>query len=181
LDYAKSLRIMTDIFEMTTFVSIYQAGEGIYDQFDKVLVIDQGRQVYFGPAKEARQYFMDMGYANFPRQTTADYLTGCTDPNERRYASEKYNAENVPSTPEAMAEYFHKSDAARGMREEMEAYKKHLMQENPVEEFREAVLEAKGRGSRKSSPYQVGFFSQVAAIAWRQIKLKCVHIIIASF
>lgn len=36
---------MTDIFEMTTFVSIYQAGEGIYEQFDKVLVIDQGRQV----------------------------------------------------------------------------------------------------------------------------------------
>lgn len=33
---------------MTTFVSLYQAGEGIYDQFDKVLVIDAGRQVYFG-------------------------------------------------------------------------------------------------------------------------------------
>ncbi|CAE6481297.1 unnamed protein product [Rhizoctonia solani] len=54
LDYAKSLRIMTDIFKLTTFVSLYQAGEGIYDQFDKVLLIDEGRQVYFGPAKEAQ-------------------------------------------------------------------------------------------------------------------------------
>ncbi|CAE6444379.1 unnamed protein product [Rhizoctonia solani] len=58
LDYAKSLRVMTDIFKLTTFVSLYQAGEGIYDQFDKVLLIDEGRQVYFGPAQEARDYML---------------------------------------------------------------------------------------------------------------------------
>lgn len=46
--------------------------------FDKVLVIDQGRQVFFGPAKEARQYFIDLGFQDSPRQTTADYLTGCS-------------------------------------------------------------------------------------------------------
>ena len=50
---------MTDIFEMTTFVSLYQASEGIYEQFDKVLVIDAGRQVCFGSVAEARQYFSD--------------------------------------------------------------------------------------------------------------------------
>ena len=45
LDYAKSLRIMTNIYKTTTFVSLYQASENIYKQFDKVLVIDAGRQV----------------------------------------------------------------------------------------------------------------------------------------
>lgn len=84
LDYAKSIRILTDVFRNTSFVSLYQAGEGIYQQFDKVLVIDEGRQVYFGPAKEARQYMVGLGFSDRPRQTTADYLTGCTDPNERR-------------------------------------------------------------------------------------------------
>ena len=54
--------IMLDIFEMTTFVSLYQAGEGIYEQFEKVLVIDAGRQVYFGPVAEACQYFVDMAW-----------------------------------------------------------------------------------------------------------------------
>lgn len=29
---------------------------------------------YFGPAKEARQYFIDMGYEPQDRQTTADFL-----------------------------------------------------------------------------------------------------------
>jgi ATP-binding cassette subfamily G (WHITE) protein 2 (SNQ2) len=84
LDYAKSLRILSDVFNITQFVSLYQAGEGIYDQFDKVLVIDSGRMVFFGPSKAARQYFLDLGFRDLPRQTTADYLTGCTDPNERR-------------------------------------------------------------------------------------------------
>jgi len=58
LDYAKALRVLTDVHQMATFVSLYQAGEGIYDQFDKVLVIDEGRQVFFGKASEARQYMV---------------------------------------------------------------------------------------------------------------------------
>ena len=62
LDYAKSLRLLTDIMQMTTFVSLYQAGEGIYDQFDKVLVLNDSRVVYFGPAKEARRYMLGLGY-----------------------------------------------------------------------------------------------------------------------
>lgn len=62
LDYAKSLRIMTDVGRRTTFVTLYQAGEGIYELMDKVLVIDEGRMLYQGPAKEAKQYFIDLGF-----------------------------------------------------------------------------------------------------------------------
>ena len=65
---------------------MYQAGEGIYELFDKVMVLDQGRTVYFGPPDQARKYFEGLGYRSLPRQSTADYLTGCTDPNERQFA-----------------------------------------------------------------------------------------------
>jgi len=83
LDYTKSLRILTNIYKTTTFVSLYQASENIYSHFDKVMVIDKGRQVFLGPAKEARAYFEGLGFLPKPRQTTPDYLTGCTDPFER--------------------------------------------------------------------------------------------------
>ncbi|KAN0100115.1 hypothetical protein V8E55_000099 [Tylopilus felleus] len=76
LDFVRSLRIMTDILGQTTFVSLYQAGESIYELFDKVLILDKGRQVYFGPASEARAYFENLGYRSLPRQGTPDYLTG---------------------------------------------------------------------------------------------------------
>lgn len=58
LDYAKSIRVLTDIHQSSTFVSLYQAGEGIFEQFDKVLLIDEGRTVFFGPAREARAYMV---------------------------------------------------------------------------------------------------------------------------
>jgi ATP-binding cassette subfamily G (WHITE) protein 2 (SNQ2) len=79
LDYVKSLRVMTNIYKTTTFVSLYQASENIYEHFDKVLVIDSGREVYFGPVDQARAHFEGLGFAKKPRQTTPDYLTGCTD------------------------------------------------------------------------------------------------------
>lgn len=43
LDYANSLRVMTDVSNRTTFVTLYQAGEGIYRLMDKVL----GKSRYF--------------------------------------------------------------------------------------------------------------------------------------
>jgi ATP-binding cassette, subfamily G (WHITE), member 2, SNQ2 len=74
LDYARSLRIMTDVSNRTTITTLYQAGEGIYELMDKVLVIDDGRQIFMGPAKEARQYFIDLGFEAPDRQTTAGTL-----------------------------------------------------------------------------------------------------------
>ncbi|WOO79751.1 ABC transporter G family member 14 [Vanrija pseudolonga] len=172
LDYAKSLRLLTDIMQQTTFVSLYQAGEGIYDQFDKVLVLSEGNVVYFGPAKEARAYMVGLGYLDLPRQTTADYLSGCTDPNERRF-QEGRDESNVPSTPTQMAEAFVASDINHRMMEEKNAYKAKMEHdEHDREQFRQAVIEQKHRGVPKNSPYTVSFFSQVMAITKRQTILK---------
>ena len=74
LEFVQALRIATDLGKMTTIVSIYQAGENLYNLFDKVCVINEGRMAYFGPADRARQYFIDMGYEPANRQTTADFL-----------------------------------------------------------------------------------------------------------
>ncbi|KWU42587.1 hypothetical protein RHOSPDRAFT_20945 [Rhodotorula sp. JG-1b] len=172
LDYAKSLRILTDVHQMATFVSLYQAGEGIYEQFDKVLVIDEGRQVYFGPANEARQYMMSLGYADLPRQTTADYLTGCTDPNERKLA-EGRSVENVPATPEALEAAFKRSEVYSRMIAERETFKAATERDqSAVQEFRDAVAEDKRRGVSKKSPYTASYWSQVGALIVRQFQLK---------
>src|SRR5204863_7412528 len=118
LDYAKSLRILTDIYQVTTFVSLYQASENIYQQFDKVMVINDGRQVFFGPASKARTYFEGLGYLEKPRQTTPDYLTGCTDAFEREYKPGRSEAD-TPSTPDALVEAFNKSKFASRLENEM--------------------------------------------------------------
>jgi ATP-binding cassette, subfamily G (WHITE), member 2, SNQ2 len=62
LEFVKALRIATDTFNVTTIVSLYQAGESLYEHFDKVCVLNEGRMAYFGPSSKAKEYFMDMGY-----------------------------------------------------------------------------------------------------------------------
>lgn len=47
------------------------------------MLLYEGHQIYFGPRQEAKKYFVDMGYECPPRQTTADFLTSLTNPEER--------------------------------------------------------------------------------------------------
>ena len=45
MEFVKTLRLSTDITGSTACVAIYQASQSIYDCFDKVVVLYEGRQV----------------------------------------------------------------------------------------------------------------------------------------
>lgn len=168
LDYAKSLRIMTNIYQATTFVSLYQASENIYKQFDKVLVIDSGRQAFFGPADQARGYFESLGFKEKPRQTTPDFLTGCTDEFEREYV-DGYG----PHTPDTLAQAFTDSSFTQSLTTSMDTYKASLEPSRQShEDFRVAVHESKRGLGTANSVYSVPFYLQVWALMRRQFLIK---------
>jgi len=168
LDYAKSLRIMTDISNRTTLVTLYQAGEGIFDLMDKVLVIDAGRCIYQGPAKEARQYFVDLGFKAPDRQTTADFLTAVSDPNERQFR-EGCEA-STPKTPEELDRAYRQSRYFTMVQEDIDSYEAHLDRtgHEDAKEFELAVQEGKSKTVRKKSPYTVSFIAQITACVKRE-------------
>jgi len=150
----------------------YQAGEGIYELFDRVMVLDQGRTVYFGPPDQARAYFEQLGYRSLPRQSTADYLTGCTDPNERQFAPGK-SIDQVPSTPEALEAAFRSSDLARDISGQLAQYKSRMETEKTDQEaFRAAVAEDKKKGVSLKRPYTLGLKDQVIALTRRQFQRR---------
>lgn len=152
--------------------SRYQAGEGIYELFDKVMVLDQGRTVYFGPPDQARAYFERLGYRSLLRQSTADYLTGCTDPNERQFAHGRSEAD-VPSTPIALEAAFRSSDLARDMEDQLAKYKLRMETEKTDQEaFRAAVIQDKKKGVSLKSPYTLGLKDQVIALTRRQFQMR---------
>ncbi|KAI9507719.1 ABC-2 type transporter-domain-containing protein [Russula earlei] len=169
LDFAKGLRIMTDVLGQTHFVTLYQASEGIYELFDRVLVLDKGRQIYLGPPSLARAYFEALGFKSLPRQPTADFLTGCTDPNERQLCPGR-SAADVPSTPEALEQAFQKSLLAIDLHNELEEYK--ASTKGDQEAFESAVLLDKNSGVSKKSPYTVGYTAQVMALTRRQFQMR---------
>lgn len=132
----------------------------------------QGRQVFYGPPSEARVYFEGLGYNPLPRQSTADYLTGCTDPNERQYAPGR-SAQDTPSTPEMLEEAYLCSKLARDNAAELEKYKLFMETEKADQEaFRAAVTADKKKGVSNGSPYTLGFTGQVRALTIRQFQQR---------
>lgn len=171
LDYAKSLRIMTDITNRTTLVTLYQAGEGIYELMDKVLVIDEGREIYSGPAKEAKQYFIDLGFECPEQQTTADFLTAVTDPRERRFRPGFEG--KAPKTPEELESAFRSSPNYQKLIDDVQDYEEYLhnTEFEDTKRFEGAVQEAKSGNVSKKSPYTVSFPRQVLNCTKREFWL----------
>jgi ATP-binding cassette subfamily G (WHITE) protein 2 (SNQ2) len=82
-DFVKCLRMLTDIYHMTTFAALYQASDTLYELFDKVLVLEDGHQAYFGPSSAAKAYFEQQGFPHSPGQPLSDYLIDCVDSRNR--------------------------------------------------------------------------------------------------
>ncbi|USP79739.1 ABC drug exporter AtrF [Curvularia clavata] len=171
LDYAKSLRIMTDMSNRTTLVTLYQAGEGIYEVMDKVMVIDAGRCIYQGPARAAKQYFIELGFQCPERQTTADFLTAVTDPKERQFRPGF--EDKAPKTSEELEKAFRESEAYKSVLREIQEYEAELERSgySDAKEFEGAVRESKSKTVRKKSPFTVSFVRQVLACTQREFWL----------
>ncbi|KAG1766364.1 ABC-2 type transporter-domain-containing protein [Suillus placidus] len=118
LELVRTLRFITDVKRTTTIVSLYQAGEQLYELFDKVCIIAEGKMAYFGSAKLAKGYFVDMGFEPQHRQTTPDFLVAVTDANGRKIRPGYENF--VPRTSAELASRFMASDLGRQNRKTME-------------------------------------------------------------
>lgn len=162
---------MTDISDRTTLVTLYQAGEGIYELMDKILVIDAGRCVFEGPARDAKQYFIDLGFHCPDRQTTADFLTSVTDPTERRIREGYEN--KVPRNSEELEKAFLNSPHYKKVLEDVQDYEKQLKESDHADAraFEGAVQEGKSKTVLKKSPYTVSFVQQVLACTRREFWL----------
>ncbi|KAJ5674748.1 ABC multidrug transporter atrF [Penicillium maclennaniae] len=171
LDYAKSLRIMTDVSKRTTLVTLYQAGESIYELMDKVLVIDEGRMLYQGPANEARQYFINLGFYCSEQSTTADFLTSLCDPNARQFQPGR--EASTPKTAAELERVFRESETYKFITNDVSSYEKRL-QETELEDtrqFQKTVAQSKSKTVSKKSPYTVSLVRQVAACVQREFWL----------
>ncbi|KAK3823213.1 MAG: ABC-2 type transporter-domain-containing protein [Benniella sp.] len=169
LDYVKSLRVQTNLMNKATMVSIYQASENIYDLFDKVILLYEGRCIYFGPANNARQYFIDLGFECPARQTTADFLTAVTDPHERK-ARKGYEG-RVPYTPKQFEDAFKASAFFTSMERERAEYQNSVSEKIPVAQFKEATKQVKQKHVSVKNPYTISFAGQVKTLTVRQIQL----------
>jgi ATP-binding cassette subfamily G (WHITE) protein 2 (SNQ2) len=168
LEFVQALRSMTETLRVTTIASLYQAGEPLYRLFDKVCVVYEGRMAYFGPADQAKQYFIEMGYEPANRQTTADFLAAITDPNGR---ISRPSFSSLPRTAAEFASYFQKSQLGRRNKEDLQSYQNEFVgipERN--EAFRESVLAEHAKTASRDGPYTISIPMQVRAVMTRRVQ-----------
>ena len=92
------MRAFTDQSHCATAMSIYQGSDATVGLFDKVLVINSGRQIFYGPVSEAKAYFESLGFHCSFTTTTTDFLNSMSADPEVRTVSENLNNQ-VPLMP----------------------------------------------------------------------------------
>ncbi|PLB55428.1 putative ABC transporter [Aspergillus steynii IBT 23096] len=158
LEYVQSLRSLTDMANSSTFVALYQASENLYNLFDKVILIEDGKCAYFGRAANARAYFERLGFECPPRWTTPDFLTSVSDPHARRV--KKGWEDRIPRSAEEFQNIYRKSDIHKEAIADMEDF------EQEVESQREDREIARENMPKKN--YTVPFYKQVMILTHRQ-------------
>ncbi|KAJ2479767.1 ATP-binding cassette transporter snq2 [Coemansia sp. RSA 2131] len=170
LDYVRSLRVMTDVLHKATVVSVYQASEDIYELFDKVMVVDEGRQLYFGPASGAVAYFESLGIQKPPRQTSADFLTGVTQLDERRIVPGFEH--NAPCSAEDFERMWVASVQHNAVRDQASKFEQQVQSDKRGHAVREFVDQTKMGGSTaisRRSPYSTTILHQLRCLLFREI------------
>ncbi|KAF4624221.1 hypothetical protein G7Y89_g13953 [Cudoniella acicularis] len=117
LSFITLLRSSAERLHSVVLMSIYQTSEAQYKNFDQVMLLYEGRQIYFGPTALAADYFKDVGFEKPSHLPTADFLTSLTNPAER-VIREGYQG-RVPRTPEEFAVTWRQSKQAKGILQEI--------------------------------------------------------------
>ncbi|EEH48113.2 uncharacterized protein PADG_04197 [Paracoccidioides brasiliensis Pb18] len=165
LEFCKTLRLSTDYMGATACVAIYQASQSAYDYFDKVTVLYEGRQIYFGRTDEAKKFFVDMGFFCLERQTDADFLTSLTSPVE--HVIRPGFEGKTPRTPAEFETAWKSSAAYAKLMQDIDEYDaRYPVGGESVNKFIESRKAQQAKTQRVKSPYTLS--------VRQQIKL-CVH------
>ncbi|KAL9111781.1 MAG: hypothetical protein Q9227_003840 [Pyrenula ochraceoflavens] len=160
LEFVKTLRLSTSLAGSTALVAIYQASQAIYDVFDKVCVLYEGRQIYFGNIHAAKDFFVEMGFHCPERATTADFLTSLTSPAERQ-ARDGFESK-VPRTADEFAERWRNSADRARLIEEIESFEeKFPVGGEQLQRFQQSRRAEQAKHQRPQSPYTLSVPMQV--------------------
>lgn len=160
IEFVKNLRLGAEHFGTAAAVAIYQAPQHAYDMFDKVSVLYEGEQIFFGRTTEAKAFFERQGWFCPQQQTVPDFLTSLTSPSERR-AAEGYE-DKVPRTPAEFAKRWRESPEYAKLQADIVAYnKKYPVGGQYYQDFLASRRAQQSKHTRAASPYTLSYWGQV--------------------
>ncbi|KAF2675451.1 hypothetical protein BT63DRAFT_420639, partial [Microthyrium microscopicum] len=122
LEFVRSLRTDAKKKGSVHFASLYQVSDALLMEFTRVVVLYEGRQVYYGSPAGATYYFESMGWLRPRSQPIGDYLAAVTNPLERK-PREGYE-HRVPRNAEEFEKSWLESRNYRKLQRNLEFYKR---------------------------------------------------------
>jgi ABC-type multidrug transport system ATPase subunit len=116
--FGKSLHVYAKSGRNIAVAALYQASDDLVNLFDKVTVLSEGHQIFFGTIQEARDYLTSLGFLWPERQSLSEFLISVTDQN-LRVAKDGWE-ERVPRSIEDFVRcwkasaYYHRLQEALG-------------------------------------------------------------------
>lgn len=168
LEYTKVIRRLTDEHGVASIVTLYQAGNEIYNQFDKVLVLSEGKQIFYGPREMARPFMEELGFLCRRGANVADYLTGVTVPTERKIRPG--TEDTFPRNSEHVRIRYEDSPIYEQMIGEYD-FPASTVAKQDTDRFKEVVAAEKHKSLSAQSTLTVSLYSQVVAAIARQYQI----------
>ncbi|KAJ5640919.1 hypothetical protein N7528_000544 [Penicillium herquei] len=160
LKFIRSQRLAADMGNSCHAIAAYQASQSMYDLFDKVVVLYEGHQIYYGPREHAVAFFENQGWVRPERQVSGDFLTAITNPNERTARDGMEG--KVPRTAKEFSEYWKRSPEYKTLREQIITYEK---QNSPngdaANRLQMSHKEQQAKHTRTRSPYLLSIPMQI--------------------
>ncbi|KAJ5669202.1 hypothetical protein N7462_010272 [Penicillium macrosclerotiorum] len=170
LSFLDLLRGMSRKTGMANAVTLYQASEAMYKFFDRVMLLCEGKMIFDGPAAQAKAYFVALGFRCPERQTTADFLTAITSPQERTFQPD-YTGPRYETT-DALAQVFRNSKEYLQLQADMARYNQQVVS-NPTitTQFIQETQQTRAKLTTKSAIEISSIWTQSAAALRRQYRL----------
>lgn len=168
LNFVKVLRASSKTTGSTHIVSMYQASQDMYDVFDKVVLLYEGRQIFFGRADVAKTYFTNLGFLCPEHTATCDFLTSLTNPSERVHLVREGFELGAPRTADEFAQSWKTSAERAELLEQIKQYNEEFpLGQEKLSSMRHAQKIYKTKGQRSRSPYILPYRDQIRLCAKR--------------
>ena len=118
-DITRVLAAATRVAETIKIVSLLQPPPETVANFDELIVLAEGKIIYFGPVEDVVGYFQGLGYKIPVRMDVADWLQALPTEDGWIYLNEvdvdSPNVKDRHLTPEQFRERFHESDIGKAL------------------------------------------------------------------
>lgn len=158
LKFVTHLKMTADLVGIQHIAALYQASEAIYELFNQVLVLYEGRVAYFGSTKGATLYFEEMGWLRESRQSSPDFLTAVTSPADRKV--KPGFVARVPRSPDEFEHAWHSSNSYKTLQNEIRTLEEEALVYSAELMFRASRRAAQAKFMPAASPYTVKPWAQ---------------------